>query len=145
MSARARLSFACGAALLLAACHSTFRESPRSIPRHLVSPTSFRLHSLTALGDSLGTVPVVCEVQRAEVEVQAVRGDTLYFSRLVSHRTVGGGASCALSGAGYVHVSAHPDLRAEQAVRSGDRTALAWLLGLPLLGGLVFFFCFILG
>jgi len=61
---------------------------------------------------------VRCEVQRAEVQLGAIRGDTVLFTALVSHSQAGSAPPCALAGPGIIDLRAHPQVEA-QMPRSG--------------------------
>jgi hypothetical protein len=98
------------------ACTSAYRSNAREVVLPLVSESAFRLRSAKDGAPS-------CWVVRADVVLQAVRGDTIHFVRAVPVYWPDGGARCTVDGPGYVDVAAHPELRVMQPQVSRARTA----------------------
>jgi len=100
--------------LLGAGCVSAVRR-PASAPAiTLSSRTAVRL-----LPTSAGGAP--CSVQRAELEVTAVRGDSIFFRAATPLKWPNAGPRCTLDGAGWLDVTAHPDLKLERPEHGGTR------------------------
>jgi hypothetical protein len=62
-----------------------------------------------------------CQVERAQFDATALRGDTLYFEKVVFLQQAADAEPCAHGGAGYVVMADHPEIRSE-------RMRLNWLL-----------------
>ncbi len=115
---RASALGALGLCLLGTGCVAAVRR-PASAPAvTLASRTAVRLEPATA-----GGVP--CSVQRAELQVTAVRGDSLFFRAATPLKWPNAAPRCTLDGAGWVDVAAHPDLELERLERGGTRGFLS--------------------
>jgi hypothetical protein len=66
------------------------------------------------------------------MEVTAVRGDTLHFSRVTIQRQPAAAEPCAHPGAGLVVLADHPDLRSERMALRGGLTWAAIIASIPL-------------
>jgi len=88
---------------------------PASAPAiTLSSQTAVRLMSANAAG-------APCAVQRAELQVTAVRGDSIVFRAATPLKWPNVGPRCTIDGAGWIDVAAHPDLTLERPEHGGTR------------------------
>ena len=121
----------CSALLALAlssACIEPVQTAPRAPVVRLASPTAFHLQ----VPDEPDRV---CVVQRSEVEVTAVRGDTLLFRDATPLMWPYGAPRCTWAGRGFVNLAAHPDVQHERLGQSrGDRLGSVTLKTLGVLG-----------
>jgi len=92
-------------------CSAVVRHPARAPMITLKSATSFRLHSLDP-------AQAGCEVRLAEVQISAVRGDTLFFASATPTKWPYAAPRCAVDGPGVVRVADHPELRSERLKRS---------------------------
>ena len=118
-------------ALLVSGC-ATIRTAP-ALPAH-VTFASGRDFVVQQRSDPT----VRCVVRRAEVQLGAIRNDTVFFTALVSHSRAFDTPRCALDGPGLIDLAAYPRVQAEMPRRSPAREAFGFLgvVG-ALLGGLV--------
>ena len=120
---------------VLTGCYTARDVSVLPLPVRLTSPSAFRLVEPAGPNGPAAS----CLALRAELDVSAVRGDTLHFARVAVLRQAAGAVPCTLSGAGFVVVTENPDLRAERlAFDSGLSAAatVALAVAIPLAGGL---------
>lgn len=95
-------------------CVSAVRR-PASAPAiTLSSRTAVRLMPANAAG-------APCAVRRAELQVTAVRGDSIFFRAATPLKWPNAGPRCEVDGAGWIDVAAHPDLKLERPERGGTR------------------------
>lgn len=109
---RASVSGALVLGLLGAGCVSAVRRPAPAPAVTLSSRTAVRLMPT-------GTAGAPCSVQRAELEVTAVRGDSIFFRAATPLKWPNAGARCTFVGAGWLDVSAHPDLTLERPDHGG--------------------------
>lgn len=119
--------------LLLGGCAVSRRHPVVPLPVRLVSPKPFVAH-VRARADTAATS---CPVLRVTGTVAVVRGDTVEFAALRSDRRPRRAVDCLQGRAGYIVLSAAPDLRAETTmVRNGRAVGLVLVsaLGWAILG-----------
>ncbi len=104
--------------LLLGGCAVSRRHPVVPLPVRLVSPKPFVAH-VRARADTAATS---CPVLRVTGTVAAVRGDTVEFAALRSDRRPRRAVDCLQGRAGYIVLSAAPDLRAETTIVRNGRT-----------------------
>ena len=105
-----RITIAMLAVAGLSACAAASRHAPQAPEVALSATTAFRLQPLTPSAAG-------CSVQKAVLQLSAVRGDTMYFSAATPTKWPTGAPQCPLTGPGYVVTSAHSELRAERMRR----------------------------
>jgi len=112
-------------AMLVSGC-ATVRTGP-ALPAY-VTFASARPFTFSAarpfVVQQLSDPAVRCEVQRAEVQLGAIRGDTVLFTALVSHARARGARPCTLAGPGMIELTAHPQVEAQIPRRGFARDAL---------------------
>jgi len=118
----------CGCVLLLGGCATVRRQPVVPLPIRLASPTPFLVH-VRARADTAATY---CQVLRISGTVAAVRGDTIEFAAVVSHRQPRGAADCLEGRAAFVVLSSAPALQAEVVRESTGRTVALVLILVPL-------------
>lgn len=118
--------------LLSAACYAPQRQAPIPMPLRLVSSQPFTL-DLDATPSSPATT---CVVQRADLDVRSLVGDTIRFSAVRSIEPPPLSPVCGHRGPGLVVASRYPDLKAEKPSVSTGRTWLTILLAIPAAFGL---------
>lgn len=104
--------------LFLGGCAVSRRHPVVPLPVRLVSPEPFVAH-VRARGDTAATS---CPVLRVTGTVEAVRGDTVEFAALRSDLRPRRAVDCLQGRAGYIVLSAAPDLRAETTIARHGRT-----------------------
>jgi len=92
-------------------CSAVVRHPARAPMITLKSATSFRLHPRDS-------AQAGCEVRHAEVQISAVRGDTLFFASATPTKWPYAAPRCGVDGPGFVRVADHPELRSERLGRS---------------------------
>jgi len=98
--------------LFASGCVSAVRR-PASAPAiTLSSQTAVRLMPANAVG-------APCAVRRAELQVTAVRADTIFFLAATPLKWPNAGPRCAVDGDGWIDVAAHPDLKVERPEHGG--------------------------
>jgi hypothetical protein len=105
---------------MLSAC-ATIRTAP-ALPAH-VTFASGRDFVVQQLSDPT----VRCFVRRAEVQLGAIRNDTVFFTALASHSRAPKTPRCALDGPGMIDLAAYPRVQAEMPRRSASREAIGFL------------------
>jgi hypothetical protein len=108
--------------LSVSACYVTRHTDPLPLRATYVAPDGFTLVSRDASRTSAGGV---CRVRRAELEVERVRADTIYFARVRLAQPVRGAPPCDLRGPGVLSLTAFPEVRRERWVRHHFTTVLA--------------------
>lgn len=117
------------ATTLLSGCFTVRRYAPTPVLTRLVSPSGFRV-----VQPPDATRPEsACTVLRAELEVAALRNDTLYFNRVRVLRQPAGAEPCAHPGAGFVALASHPEIRSERLALNGGLTWVAIAAAVPTL------------
>lgn len=110
---------------------ATIRTAPAvPIPMHLTAKTEFLLHQPAGADQQAGTQ---CALLSADIEVESVRGDTLFVRRLLRVVQPRGVSSCRGEGAGFVVASATPTLRAQTGRGSQAGTLTAIVIGTSIL------------
>lgn len=118
------LALACS---LLTSCYTTKRFAPLPVLARFNAKSGIRLeHPATPQREASR-----CAAQRVELEVTAVRGDTLFFSNARVLLQSPKAAVCA-AGPGYVDIAAHPDLLAERLSINGALTWAGIAVAVPL-------------
>jgi hypothetical protein len=111
--------------LCLQGCYSAKLEPLRPLPLTIRSSTPV-LIGTTGVSGAPQTLP--CLSLDVNVDVQELRGDTLFFSTLRSnHRNSRDLGSCSVSGPGFIDLAAHPSITATRVMPSRGATALAAL------------------
>jgi hypothetical protein len=129
-----RAALGLGSVVILSAC-ATIRNAP-AVPPH-VTFASGRDFVVQQLSDPT----VRCFVRSAEVQLGAIRNDTVFFTALASHsRASITSPRCALDGPGLIDLAAYPRVQAEMPRRSAAREAIGFLgvLG-AVLGGWILY------
>jgi len=112
MIARLRRSLIAVIAIVgVSGCSAAVRHPARAPMITLRSPTSFRLHALDS-------AQAGCQVVRADVQITAVRGDTLFLAAATPTNWPYAAPRCALAGPGFVRVADHPDVQTDRIRRS---------------------------
>lgn len=110
---------------LPAGCASVRQHPVSPMPVVLVSSEPFDVH-LHAAGDAPATT---CSVKRLRGTVQGMRADTLHLAsatRAIANKRL---PDCLQGRAGYIDLSAHPDVRVETTeLQPGRSLALALVL-----------------
>ena len=105
---------ALGAAVVVvgsSGCGGTVVRHPARTPViALTSPTSFRLLALDS-------AQAGCDVKRADIQITAVRGDTVFFASATSRKWPYAAPRCTVVGPGFVTAADHPDLRTDRLRR----------------------------
>ena len=120
--------------VLLSGCYTMRRYPAAPVIVRLVSPSGFQV--IQEAGPSRPASS--CVALRAEVELTAVRGDTLHFARVTILRQPPEAPPCAHPGVGHVVLTAHPDLRSERRALNGGLTWAAVLASVPLVLSIVY-------
>ena len=107
------------------------------LPVQFTAHDGFVLEAARPTGAEASREPLRCRVRRAAVQFERVRGDTVYFSRLLSHERARGAARCALEGPGIIALTTQPSVRSETARSSVGRSLLGVLGIIPALLGAV--------
>jgi hypothetical protein len=122
MTTRLRRGFMGAAAIVaITGCSAVVRHPAQAPMITLASPTLFRLHARDSAQSG-------CDVQRAQVQITAVRGDTLFFASATPQKWPYAAPRCAVTGPGFVRTGDHPDLQSERLHRS----ALLALVTVPI-------------
>jgi hypothetical protein len=100
-------------------CYTTARFPAGTIPARLATAKGFRV----VQPGSAAMAESSCVVQRVEVDVEALRNDTLFFKKLTVLSQDRAAAPCANGGPGFIALAEHPDLRTERLALNG---ALTW-------------------
>jgi len=83
-----------------------------------------------------GDTPVRCRVRRAVVRLSEVRGDTVFFSGVMSSVPARGQARCSLEGPGIIALGGQAQVRSEIVRSDSVLTVFAVLAILPAAIGL---------
>lgn len=129
---------ALGAAVVIVVCSgcrsAVVRHPARTPVIALTSATSFRLHALDA-------AQAGCEVQSADVQITAVRGDTLFFAAATSRKWPYAAPRCTVVGPGFVRTADYPDWQTDRRRRTTPLSVtIGVLAGVGVLGLLLSFF-----
>ena len=120
---------------LLADCHSMRPHTPLPLELTFVGAPSFLVQGQ----GTAGTAPApVCRITRVSVQFLQARGDTIFFSGLVSHAAPSGEARCARVGPGHIALAQQQQVRVLTGRESGLRAVLLgvatmWALSVVLL------------
>ncbi|HMS01891.1 MAG TPA: hypothetical protein PKE51_02905 [Gemmatimonadaceae bacterium] len=119
-----RVLLTVAALVSLSGCAAAVRHAPEAPEVEFTTSTVFRLHPLDNSQQG-------CSVQKAVLRLFAVRGDTVFFRSAAPSKWPTAAPRCAVEGAGFVVVSAHPELRArERKPPSGLQIALSFSFAL---------------
>lgn len=92
------------------------------------------------MAQQLSDSSVRCEVRRADVQLEAIHGDTVLFTALVSHALARSAPPCTLVGPGMIDLATYPQVVAEQPRRSFGRDAMQVLAVLLAFSGALFLY-----
>lgn len=126
---------------LLAGCYSPRLYPVAPVVVRLAAPSGFTV-ARTASADAPASS---CVVERAEFEVTALRGDTLYFAKAAVLLQNIEADPCAQQGAGFVVLANHPELRSERLALNHLLTGAGALSILPAMGVLFLLALFSVG
>lgn len=128
-------------ATTLGACYQRRLEPLRPLAMQLRSPTPVLLTGRQADG---AVATSVCEALKADVQVEQIRGDTLFYASLSNRRSSRMEKPCGTVGPGFIVLTAHPNITAVVATKSNVLTSFAVPVG-ALVGAGILFTALLLG
>ncbi|MCC6242985.1 MAG: hypothetical protein IT353_09095 [Gemmatimonadaceae bacterium] len=108
--------------IVLIACYPRRVESVRPLVMQLRSPTPVLLNQSRPDGT---IVTSMCETLTADVQVEQLRGDTLFYAQLSNRRSSRTEETCGTVGPGFIVLTAHPNISSTVATKSKALTLFA--------------------
>jgi hypothetical protein len=126
--------------ITLAGCYAARLEPLRPFSMTLHSATPVRLVTVGAEGVAASP----CLTLNAVAYVQQLRGDTLFYAKIVSQRPSPREAPCNRDVPGYIDLAAHPSLTTLSVTPSAPRSTFA-VIATPFLavGGVILLLIFL--